>query len=205
MTRILIVECMQEISSFNPLPSGYENFHIRRGAEMYEQRGVNQAVGGALSVFEASQGIEVVPAIGARAGSAGLLSAAGWKRLSTEIMDQVVRQHSYWVDWPMQRKPSEYFGRNVFVTGLDDVEGFRQAKNVERGYELIARWAMFSIDYPHEISLFGSTRQVLAELSDGVDADVKHALLAGNAMRVYNLTDDSTDSAATSRQAVAVR
>jgi microcystin degradation protein MlrC len=87
--KILIVECMQEISSFNPLPSGYENFHIRRGAELYEQRGVNQAVGGALSVFEASQDVEVVPAIGARSGSAGLLSAAGWKRLSTEIMDQV--------------------------------------------------------------------------------------------------------------------
>ena len=43
-------------------------------------------------------------------------------------MDQVVRQHSYWVDWPMPRKPSEYFGRNVFVTGLDDVEGFRLAR-----------------------------------------------------------------------------
>ena len=50
---------------------------------------MNQAIGGALSVFEASQGIEVVPAIGARSGSAGLLSAAGWKKLSTEIMDQV--------------------------------------------------------------------------------------------------------------------
>ncbi|HEY3060140.1 MAG TPA: amidohydrolase family protein, partial [Chloroflexota bacterium] len=37
----------------------------------------------------------------------------GWVPFWTEIMDQVVRQHSYWVDWPMQRKPSEYFGRNV--------------------------------------------------------------------------------------------
>src|SRR5262249_12896038 len=89
MTQILIVECMQEISSFNPLPSGYENFHILRGEEIYEQRGRNQAVAGALSVFEARHDIEVVPAISARAGSAGLLSAAGWHRLSTEIMDRI--------------------------------------------------------------------------------------------------------------------
>ena len=89
MTRILIVECMQEISSFNPLPSGYENFHILRGDEIYQQRGRNQAIGGALSVFEARRDLEVVPAISARSGSAGLLAAAGWRKLSTEIMDAV--------------------------------------------------------------------------------------------------------------------
>lgn len=89
MKRILIVECMQEISSFNPLPSGYENFHVLRGNAMYEQRGRNQAIGGALAVLEARRDIAVVPAISARSGSAGLLSAAGWKRLSTEIMDAV--------------------------------------------------------------------------------------------------------------------
>jgi microcystin degradation protein MlrC len=89
VSKILIVECMQEISSFNPHPSGYENFDILRGDAVYEQRGKNLAIAGALSVFERAQGIEVVPAIAARAGSAGLVSAAGWKKLSTEIMDHV--------------------------------------------------------------------------------------------------------------------
>jgi microcystin degradation protein MlrC len=89
VSKILIVECMQEISSFNPHPSGYENFDILRGDAVYEQRGKNLAIAGALSVFERAQSIEVVPAIAARAGSAGLLSAAGWKKLSTEIMDHV--------------------------------------------------------------------------------------------------------------------
>ena len=32
--RILVAECMQEISSFNPLVSGYENFHIEHGEQM---------------------------------------------------------------------------------------------------------------------------------------------------------------------------
>ncbi|MBP0438375.1 M81 family metallopeptidase [Tianweitania sediminis] len=87
--RILIVECMQEISSFNPVQSGYENFDVERGEELYRQRGRNTAVGGALSIFEADPTIQVVPAYAARAGSAGLLSATGWTRLRDEMMAAV--------------------------------------------------------------------------------------------------------------------
>lgn len=42
MKRILIADCKQEISSFNPLPSHYDNFLIRNGEELYEQRGQNR-------------------------------------------------------------------------------------------------------------------------------------------------------------------
>ena len=38
MPRILIAECMQEISSFNPLESGYSDFRIRRGAGRCRRR-----------------------------------------------------------------------------------------------------------------------------------------------------------------------
>ena len=69
MPRILIVECMQEISSFNPVPSQYENFHIERGKEMLAQEGLNTALGGALPVLRAA-GMEPVFSISARAGSA---------------------------------------------------------------------------------------------------------------------------------------
>ncbi len=86
--RILIVECMQEISSFNPVPSQYENFHIARGEEMRAQEGLNTALGGALTVLRAAD-MEPVFAISARAGSAGLLSAAGWERLSSEVLAAV--------------------------------------------------------------------------------------------------------------------
>jgi microcystin degradation protein MlrC len=89
MRRLLIVECMQEISSFNPLPSHYENFHIERGEELYAQRGLNTSIGGALEVFEATPDVTLVPAMGARAGSAGLLTAESWRRLSSEILDAV--------------------------------------------------------------------------------------------------------------------
>ncbi|MDW8444382.1 MAG: M81 family metallopeptidase [Acetobacteraceae bacterium] len=90
MARVLIAECMQEVSSFNPLPSQYENFRIEEGEELLSQRGLNTAIGGALAVFAAS-GVEVVPAFSARAGSAGLLAADAWARLRAQFVAAVER------------------------------------------------------------------------------------------------------------------
>lgn len=87
-SRVLVVECTQEISSFNPVPSQYENFRIERGEEMLAQNGLNTAIGGALPVFR-DAGLEPVLTISARAGSAGLLSAEGWARLSAEVLSTV--------------------------------------------------------------------------------------------------------------------
>lgn len=89
MARILVLDCKQEISSFNPLPSEYANFQISHAEELFNHRGLNTELGGAFEVFEARPDVTVVPTIAARAGSAGLLSAEGWTRLSTEILDQV--------------------------------------------------------------------------------------------------------------------
>src|SRR6185369_12818850 len=95
--RILVVECMQEISSFNPLPSGYENFRIERGTEMLDHLGRHTALGGALETLQGA-GLEPVLCMGARAGSAGLLSAAGWKRLSGEVLESIAAAAKTGVD-----------------------------------------------------------------------------------------------------------
>ena len=97
MLRILVAECMQEISSFNPLQSGFDAFHIERGEQMLGQKGLNTGLGGALAVFEET-GLAPVLSIAARAGSAGLLSAAGWKQLRTEVLDAVAAQARTGVD-----------------------------------------------------------------------------------------------------------
>jgi hypothetical protein len=86
----------------------------------------------------------------------------------------------------MSQSPDAYIGKNVFLTGLDDAEGFRLARE---GNNLIARAAMFSIDYPHEITLFGRTQQVLDEMTAGLDPEVKYDILAGTAVRLYGLAE----------------
>jgi microcystin degradation protein MlrC len=89
VTKVLIAECIQEISSFNPKPSGYENFFVQKGQEVLAQRGEESAIGGALKVFDRRDDIEIVPAYAANAESAGLLSAEGWRRLSSEFLEHV--------------------------------------------------------------------------------------------------------------------
>lgn len=95
--RILVAECMQEISSFNPLPSEYANFHIERGQQMLTQKGINTGLGGALAVFDAV-GFEPVLTISARAGSAGLLSRPGWMRLMGEVMEAIAAEAGHGID-----------------------------------------------------------------------------------------------------------
>lgn len=87
--RILIAECMQEISSFNPHPSDYDAFTIERGEAILRQRSLNTPIGGALSVFEERGDVELVAAISARAGSGGILTAAGFSCLREEILGAV--------------------------------------------------------------------------------------------------------------------
>ncbi len=89
MPKILLAECMQEISSFNPVPSEYRNFTIRRGEELLAQRRGNSAMAGAISVFAARGDVTLVPTYSARAGSAGLLSREGWARLADEILGAI--------------------------------------------------------------------------------------------------------------------
>lgn len=89
MPRILIAECCQEISSFNPLPSGYTDFRIIKGEALLGQRGLNTHIGGALSVFDTRGDVTVVPAISATAPSAGILAAEGWSKLSKEILTAI--------------------------------------------------------------------------------------------------------------------
>ncbi|MDQ0474391.1 M81 family metallopeptidase [Labrys wisconsinensis] len=89
MVKVLLLECMQEISSFNPVPSDYDKFRVEPGDAMLGQRGLNTAVGGALGVLEAEADVTVVPGYGARSDSAGPLSASGWRRLSSELLAAV--------------------------------------------------------------------------------------------------------------------
>lgn len=91
MPRILIAECMQEISSFNPHESTLADFRIHRGAELLEQRGLNTAIGGALAVFDERTDVEILPAISAVAPSAGILAAESWRPLSKDILASIAK------------------------------------------------------------------------------------------------------------------
>ncbi len=88
MPKILIAECKQEVSTFNPVLSGYGDFTIRRGDEILQyHRRVRSEVGGALSVFDATSGVEPVPAYSAHfITSGGTLADADFQRIAGELL-----------------------------------------------------------------------------------------------------------------------
>ena len=47
--------------------------------------------------------------------------------------------------------------------------------------------AMFSTDYPHSICLWPDTQDDIARATVNCAPEAKHKILAGNAVRVFNL------------------
>jgi microcystin degradation protein MlrC len=88
MPKILIAECKQEVSTFNPHLSGYDDFAIRRGEEILAyHRTVGNEVGGALSVFGTRSDLQLVPTYSAHfITSGGTLSAPAWQRIADEFL-----------------------------------------------------------------------------------------------------------------------
>ncbi len=91
MPRILIAECKQEVSTFNPVLSGYEDFTVRHGQEILDyHRRVRSEVGGALSVFDATPGVELMPTCSAHfITSGGTLADKAFQRIAGEILASI--------------------------------------------------------------------------------------------------------------------
>ena len=93
MFRILVAECQQEVSSFNPVPSDYGDFAIRRGAEFFGYHSVaTEEVGGALRAFASGLACEPVPTYSAKAiTSGGTLRRDDYERIAGEFLDALRR------------------------------------------------------------------------------------------------------------------
>lgn len=98
MSKILIVECEQEISSFNPVLSQYEDFEVHQGPDLIAaNEGAETCVRGALDVFRARPDVQAIPAYGAKACSTGPLSRAGFERMAGELLN-AIRERAHDVD-----------------------------------------------------------------------------------------------------------
>jgi microcystin degradation protein MlrC len=88
MKKILVAECKQEVSTFNPVHSGREDFDITRGQAILDyHRPRRSEMGGALSVFDAQADVEVVPTFAARQiTSGGLLAGEAFQRIAAEFL-----------------------------------------------------------------------------------------------------------------------
>jgi microcystin degradation protein MlrC len=120
--RVLIAECIHEVSSFNPVPTRYDDFAIRKGADLIAyHRTVGSEVAGALQVFTAAD-VEVVPTYAARGiTSGGTIPTADFARLTGELLGAIP-----------QAPPVDgvYFALHgaMAATNEDDPEGYLLAE-----------------------------------------------------------------------------
>lgn len=91
MPKILIGECKQEISSFNPVLSRYHDFEIGWGQEIIDyHQGTNTEVCGALGIFNAQPDVSIVPTYSARMiVSGGTLAQSDFERILREFLEAV--------------------------------------------------------------------------------------------------------------------
>ena len=83
MPRIIMAECKQEISTFNPVASHFSDFRVLLGEEMLDyHRQVGEEIGGALAVFDKHSDVTLVPTAGMSANtSGGLLTQDSFRQL----------------------------------------------------------------------------------------------------------------------------
>ena len=91
LSRILIGGCKQEVSTFNPVRSGFDDFLTWRGEGILRyHRSRRSEIGGALAVFDSRPDVEVVPAYSARnIVSGGPLAADAFRRIAGEFLAAV--------------------------------------------------------------------------------------------------------------------
>lgn len=91
MPRILVNECKQEVSSFNPVLGRYDDFSVCWGDDLVARhRNVGMEIGGALRVFSEHAGVEVIPGYSACAvTSGGTLEDASFQRIADEFLEAV--------------------------------------------------------------------------------------------------------------------
>ena len=87
--RILVAECTQEISSFNPVRSTLADFAFREGDDipLGAAREPNTVLGGALPVLASFA--DPIPTLSARAPSTGPLASTDWETLRNRLVDAI--------------------------------------------------------------------------------------------------------------------
>ncbi len=110
-------------------------------------------------------------------------SGASWLPALAERMDEVYAAHHWFVKPKLSLTPRELIARQVSCSFQYD-----RACIMARSVTGVASM-MWGSDYPHHEGTFGRTREVLAQLFDGIDISDKDKadILGGNAARLFRL------------------
>jgi len=105
----------------------------------------------------------------------------GWIPFFLQKLDQAQEEYRYLYPAPLKLKPTEYFRRQVYATFIDDAVGVINREFI--GVENI----MWSSDYPHTVSTWPHSREVVERDFKGVPEGEKRLIVRDNVARLYGL------------------
>lgn len=156
---------------------------VKKGAPNANQR----AIGGMAGVFA-----QVPPVIGTMIFQGVfdrfpdlkvilIETGVGWIPHFMEQLDDRYWRNRGWGEINIKQPPSYYWYKNFAATFIMDVIGLqiRHAVGVEN--------MMWSTDYPHHGADWPYSRKVINETFVGIDPTEREKILAGNAVRLWNL------------------
>ena len=111
-------------------------------------------------------------------------SDVGWVPHFNFRMDHAWDRHRFWMEiGAIQRKPSEYMNENVYFTFQDDysVKHVLGALNLDH--------VLWASDFPHSDGTYPNSRRVIDEVTEGMTAEQRQAIIHDNAARLYGLDD----------------
>jgi uncharacterized protein len=104
---------------------------------------------------------------------------SGWLPYLREQMNDRFKRTAPAARPPIVRLPGDYFDTNIFSTFITDRYAVKNRNDVG------VTQMLWSSDYPHSGADWPHSWQTIDEHFEGVAPDEKHAILAGNALRLY--------------------
>jgi len=107
----------------------------------------------------------------------------GWAPFWVQTLDHHWDVQKSWFPVKLQHKPSDFIGKNIFTTNVDDYCGYDLIKTGL--YPWLSSMTMFSSDYPHSATIWPHSRDVANTMIDGMKPEDARKCLSGNAVRVF--------------------
>jgi predicted TIM-barrel fold metal-dependent hydrolase len=114
---------------------------------------------------------------------------ASWVPFLGDRMNEAYRQHSFATRPKLSRSPKEILCSQVYASFQHDATAVPSVAAL--GY----RNVMWGSDYPHIEGTFGHTQEVLHELFDGVDDDIRHRVTVGAFLDLFPEVGEPTAGA----------
>jgi predicted TIM-barrel fold metal-dependent hydrolase len=105
----------------------------------------------------------------------------GWVPWWLYIVDDMATRQKY--EFPaITQLPSYYFHRNIYLTYIEEPDSIQLLR-----HRLGVRNILWSTDYPHPVSSWPHSRELVEKQFEGVPDDERELIVSGNATRVWNL------------------